>query len=171
MTEFEKELVKFVSGYLDAGVSAEDYVKAFSKRLLDSIGRQCEPKVCEELGEYAQKVEDYYDVGEERGYLCVHRGDIKNAVITGAKWQKEQMMKDGLDAVKSGQFDKIEKTIAGVFVKYGMDKQKEIMLRQAVEGYVTLTMTGTPTVAATIKEGDNIGLGDKVRIIICKKED
>jgi len=40
MTEFEKELVRFVSGYLDAGVSAEDYVKAFSQRLLDSIGQK-----------------------------------------------------------------------------------------------------------------------------------
>lgn len=45
MTEFEKELVRFVSGYLDAGVSAEDYVKAFSQRLLDFISRQSKPKV------------------------------------------------------------------------------------------------------------------------------
>ena len=44
MTEFEKELVRFVSGYLDAGVSAEDYVKAFSQRLLDSVGQQNKPK-------------------------------------------------------------------------------------------------------------------------------
>lgn len=51
MTEPEKELVRFVSGYLDAGVSAEDYVKAFSQRLLDSIGRQSKPKVYEELEE------------------------------------------------------------------------------------------------------------------------
>jgi hypothetical protein len=51
MTEFEKELVRFVSGYLDAGVSAEDYVKAFSQSLLDSIGRQSKPKICEGLEE------------------------------------------------------------------------------------------------------------------------
>ena len=37
--DVEKELVRFVSGYLDAGVSAKDYVKAFSQRLLDSLGR------------------------------------------------------------------------------------------------------------------------------------
>ena len=53
-----------------------------------------EQPVCEDLESYAQTVEDYYDVGEWRGYLCTHRGDIKNAVLAGAKWQKEQMMKD-----------------------------------------------------------------------------
>lgn len=35
MTNFEKECVAFVSGYMEAGVSAEDYVKAFAERLLD----------------------------------------------------------------------------------------------------------------------------------------
>lgn len=34
MTKFEKECVAFVSGYMDAGVSAEDYVKSFAERLL-----------------------------------------------------------------------------------------------------------------------------------------
>lgn len=34
MTNFEKECVAFVSGYMEAGVSAEDYVKAFAERLL-----------------------------------------------------------------------------------------------------------------------------------------
>ena len=249
MTEFEKELVRFVSGYLDAGVSAEDYVKAFSQRLLDSIGRQSKPKVSEDVSEdveeeilnsydeslherwtkcpytifqdiarhfyelgrkskgvewtekdiengsyisaflqancgnnvilkeatmwfmsrlrqlpiqqskvqpvsegleeeidkrwrewlsddkeqvegvlpksefafyarhfaqwgaehrggseipkdlesYAQKVEDYYDVGEERGYLCVQRGEVKDAVIAGASWQKEKMLKEAVE--------------------------------------------------------------------------
>lgn len=54
----------------------------------------------------------------------------------GAKWAREQMMKDGLDAVKSGQPDKIEKTIAGVFVKYGMDHQKELIMKNAKDGWI-----------------------------------
>lgn len=88
----------------------------------------------------------------------------------GIQYAKEQMLNDGLDAVKTLDFNKVEKTIAGVFVKYGMDRQKEMMMEEAVEGYVTLTLTGVRTVAATIKEEDNIGFGDKVRVIILPKE-
>ena len=51
------------------------------------------PSSCDGLDEFAQKVEDYHDVGEERGYLYCVRGDIKDSVLAGAKWQKEQMMK------------------------------------------------------------------------------
>lgn len=68
----------------------------FSKEIKDYIFRngESEKPVPKDLESYAQRVEDYYDVGEERGYLCTHRGDIKNAVIAGAYWQKEQMMQD-----------------------------------------------------------------------------
>ena len=55
------------------------------------------PKVLEEqsaipsnLDEAAQKVEDYYDVGEEHGRLCCHRGDIKDAFKAGAEWMAGQ---------------------------------------------------------------------------------
>lgn len=58
MTEFEKELVRFVSGYLDAGVSAEDYVKAFSQHLLDSIGRQSKPNPERKLRKVSTWVSD-----------------------------------------------------------------------------------------------------------------
>ena len=54
-------------------------------------------EIPKDLESYAQKVEDYYDVGEEMGYLCVHRGEVKDAVIAGAKWQKEQMMKEAVE--------------------------------------------------------------------------
>lgn len=53
----------------------------------------------------------------------------------------------------------------------GAKWDKEQMMSNAVEGYVTLTLTGVRTVAATIKGEDNIGLGDKVRVIVCKRED
>lgn len=53
--------------------------------------------------------------------------------------------------------------------KAGAEWQKSQMKKGAVEGYVTLTLTGVLTVAATTKEGDNIGIGDKVRIIIVKE--
>ena len=54
-------------------------------------------EIPKDLESYAQKVEDYYDVGEERGYLCVQRGEVKDAVIAGASWQKEQMMKEAVE--------------------------------------------------------------------------
>lgn len=53
--------------------------------------------------------------------------DRDNVYWKGIQYAKEQMLKDGLDAVKTLDFNKAEKTIAGVFVKYGMDRQKEIM--------------------------------------------
>ena len=66
-------------------------------RILNFLDTIQEQPVCEDLESYAQTVEDYYDVGEERGYLCTHRGDIKNAVLAGAKWQKEQTMKEAVE--------------------------------------------------------------------------
>jgi hypothetical protein len=42
------------------------------------------------LDEAAQKVEDYYDVGEEHRYLCCYRGDIKDAFKAGAEWMAGQ---------------------------------------------------------------------------------
>lgn len=54
-----------------------------------------QPSIPSNIDEVAQKVEDYYDVGEEHGYLCCYRGDIKNAFKAGAEWM-------------AGQFQKIE---------------------------------------------------------------
>lgn len=48
------------------------------------------PSLPSNLDEAAQKVEDYYDVGEEHGYLCCHRGDIKDAFKAGAEWMAGQ---------------------------------------------------------------------------------
>ena len=50
-------------------------------------------EIPKDLESYAQTIEDYYDVGEEKGYLYTHRGDIKNAVITGAKWGAKHLDK------------------------------------------------------------------------------
>lgn len=90
MTEFEKELVRFVSGYLDAGVSTKDYVKAFSQRLLDSIGRQSKPKTCEGLEEEISRYlrEDCSDDDEP---------SISEVARHFAKWQREQMMKEAVE--------------------------------------------------------------------------
>ena len=43
-----------------------------------------QPSLPSNLDEAAQKVEDYYDVGEEHGYLNCHRGDIKGTFKAGA---------------------------------------------------------------------------------------
>ncbi len=109
MTEFEKELVRFVSGYMDAGVSAEDYVKTFAERLLgvakeELISRQIvkaesvteTPKELEEASckyhrTHTDEVMDYdgYHNGNTKEVYDVTPGD---AFIAGAKWQKEQTM-------------------------------------------------------------------------------
>lgn len=60
---------------------------------LGTMEKQLEERVTKlpsNLDEAAQKVEDYYDVGEEHGYLYCHRGDIKDAFIAGAEWMAGQ---------------------------------------------------------------------------------
>lgn len=160
-TEKDKSILDNIVAYKYLNVDDLEWLKDIPNRI-----QQSKPEVSERLYDFMKKRSEslyFHDDFEIAAY--------KKGVVDGAKWQKEQMMKDGLDAVKSGQFNKIEKTIAGVFVKYGMDRQKEQMMKEAREGYVTLTLTGVRTVAATIKEEDNIGLGDEVRVIVCKKED
>ena len=98
--------------------------------------------------------------------------------LDAAQRAKEQMMKDGLDAVKSGQSNKIEKTIAGVFVKYGMDRQKEQMMKEAIHYVVQddLDSHGASynipfiRIGTTALKPKGIGVGDKVRIIIVKED-
>ena len=53
-------------------------------------GQKLQPSLPSDLDEAAQKVEDYYDVGEEHGYLYCHRGDIKDAFKAGAEWMAGQ---------------------------------------------------------------------------------
>ena len=56
-----------------------------------------QPSLHSNLDEAAQKVEDYYDVGDEHGYLCCRRGDIKDAFKAGAEWMAEQgYVKEGI---------------------------------------------------------------------------
>ena len=69
------------------GYSAQevlDYIESY----INIISR--EQPSSSDLDEAAQKVEDYYDVGDEHGYLYCHRGDIKDAFIAGAKWQYQK---------------------------------------------------------------------------------
>lgn len=123
---------------------------------------------------------DNYEVGLQVGFKAgakwqkqqdeKEQADLFTIVaLDAAQRAKEQMMKDGLDAVKSGQSNKIEKTIAGVFVKYGMDRQKEMMMKEAVEGDYDCQYCAPAIFLDRNLEG--IKDGDKVRVIVCKKED
>lgn len=134
---------------------ALDYIESYINTLSE---QQVEEHIFADLESYAQKVEDYYDVGEERGYLCVHRGEVKEAAkecnsnlqlqeyfIKGGIWQKEQMMKEAVEA-------------------------------KVIESFNPVTTIGEPTMhgCTIIYEDENkpyLIAGDKVRIIICKKED
>jgi len=105
MTEFEKELVRFVSGYLDAGVSSEDYVKAFSQRLLDSIGQKSKPKVSEDLEEEMNRYfnDMYSDVTNcERANDSPNEDIYREVARHFAQWQKEQMMKEAVEGQVCG---------------------------------------------------------------------
>ena len=94
-------------------------------------------------------------------------------------WQKERLFMEGLDAVRSDSPNKIEKTIAGVFVKYGMDSMKEQMMKEAIHYVVQddLDSHGASYNIPFIRLGTvalkpkGIGVGDKVCIIIVKEDE
>ena len=88
-------------------------------------------EIPKDLESYAQKVEDYYDVGEERGYLCVHRGEVKDAVIAGAKWQAEQDL-----AEMAQSKSPLSVAYANRCFENGKQAMKEQMMKEAVEGKI-----------------------------------
>ncbi len=73
------------------------YERPITEEIVEAIKTLSQSSLPTNLDEVAQKVEDYYDVGEEHGYLCCHRGDIKDAFKAGVEWQKEQMLKDAVE--------------------------------------------------------------------------
>ena len=140
-----------------------DIEKAFNEQDWSKLARYLDKYLIDggssetpkDLESYAQTVEDYYDVGEERGYLCTHRGDIRNAVIAGAKWQKEQDDKE------------LSEKIASAY-QLGRKDEKEQMMKEAVEGTLASTTVGHSAIFLDeMKNG--LHFGDKVRIIIVKE--
>ena len=154
---------------------------------IDALSR---PSLPSELDEAAQKVEDYYDVGEEHGYLCCHRGDIKNAFKAGAEWynSKTPKLPDNLDEAAEeysnipynfGDFVQIEyefgepiETIVDdkMFVKEAFKDGAEWMAGQGASYNTEVGWIDGPTV---LDWPDNIldefKMGDKVIVQIRKK--
>jgi len=92
MTNIEKirqEVERLKNDYLNRSYT---FVPVAMQQLLEFIASLSEEKLSlpDNLDVAAQKVEDYYDVGEEHGYLYCHRGDIKDAFKAGVKWMAEQ---------------------------------------------------------------------------------
>ena len=144
-------------------------LKAIARHFYE-LSRQGKPEMSEELETEVERCvyKPFFDldgvaVKGATHYLTVE--DVADIARHFAQWQKEQMMKEGLNAVKSCQFDKIERTIAGVFVKYGMDMQKQDMMEEAVEGEVTWDENGYNVIypKKIQKEG-------KVKLLIVKEE-
>lgn len=72
--------------------------------IVNFVIKNYKPSLPSDLDEAAQKVEYYYDVGEEYGCLCCHRGDIKDVFKAGAEWMAEQgETRD--DITVTGDFD------------------------------------------------------------------
>lgn len=84
-----------------------------------------------------------------------------------AKWQKEQMMKDGNVILAEEDFDaEKEKSM-----EWGYNLCKEQMLKEAVEGEVIVPIyEGDDIWSAEIKIPGRYEIGDKVRIIIIKED-
>ena len=84
-------------GCIAHGAPWKDYYQGFIEGAKWADANPSQPSLPSNLDEAAQKVEDYYDVGDEHGYLCCHRGDIKDAFKAGAEWMAGQgYVKEGI---------------------------------------------------------------------------
>jgi len=188
MSIIEKIRTEIERRKLDGLEHGLTFVPTAMQSLLEYLDTLQKQPVCEDVEEAARV---YSETTPFKFPNQVPAG--KQGFIAGANWQKgrdnikatriarkaidaykEQMMKEGLDAVKSGQFNKIEKTIAGVFVKYGMDRQREILMKEAVEARVCSGMEGDKWIMTYVGDYESMiklcKAGDKVRIIIIKED-
>ena len=117
--------------------------RGIAVKMQEQPSEDLEKEIGSSLNEAAQKVEDYYDVGEEHGYLCCHRGNIKDAFKAGAEWQKNKMLEDAVDATVS----ETTRIIPGCGSYTGAFQCKEIH----------------------IKVSEEFKKGEKVKVLIIKK--
>ena len=91
----KEECISLLNSYAEYGDIGIPNLIRFREAMRTAAELLQQPSLPSDLDEAAQKVEDYYDVGEEHEYLYCHRGDIKDAFKAGAEWM-------------AGQFQKIE---------------------------------------------------------------
>ena len=89
---------------------------------------------------------------------CVTFISRKKGFIAGAKWQKEQDAELIEIAYNDG-------------ITIGMTKQKGQIMKEAVEGEIVKDISNRLAVTAKNVNLDKFKFGDKVRIVVCKKED
>lgn len=96
-------------------------------------------------------------------WICNHKYlevlYVKDAFIAGAKWQAEQLLKSSPLPEDTVLFNK------------GVEEGKRLMMEEAVEGEVVQDLKGVNRVKSFGKIPEWLHFGDKVRIIVCKKED
>lgn len=96
--------------------------------VVDNIFELVSPSLPPGLDEAAQKVEDYYDVGEKHGRLCCFQGDIKGAFKAGAGW----MAKQGITVTgdTDDEYVRILKDIEEAICKIAPDSTVSVQIRK-----------------------------------------
>ena len=84
----------------------------------------------------------------------------KQAFIAGAEWQKEQDMDEWIKDRDGCFWDGVNE---------GKKAMREQMMKEAVEAMVTTNLANRPVIYLDQLKG--FQYGDKVRVIVCKKED
>jgi len=146
--DVEKEYEQFCKDYpfpWDSQYINREYIDELClgvARHFYELGQQSKPKVSKELEEYASQAGfDYVDdiVLQAEPNHRWNDHDVENAhrdgIIKGASWQKEQIIKRATTAIKERWYDKFDTTLLGGLIQLGMDKQKEQMMKEAVEGH------------------------------------
>lgn len=119
------------------------------------------PKSSDGLEEAAVDIADCL-LATPKDYVIAAKADYWNGahdgIIAGAQWQKDRVNID------------ISKQIAAAY-QLGEKGKEEQMLKDAVEGLICATITGTDAISFLSPLPKELTAGDKVRIIIVKEEE
>ena len=144
----EEEIKSFALGFYQDNENLP--MVADIARHFYELGRQSNPKVCEGLEEEISRYlrEDCSDDDEP---------SISEVARHFAKWQADKDLGKISRAYENG-------------ATFGMTKQKELMMKEAVEGEIENPCFGIVYLRKNLLN-EGYSDGEKVRIIICKKED
>lgn len=128
--------------------------------------------VCEELEEAAHAhIQEVIDAAGHPGWDWETQ-DIKDAFIAGAKWQKQKMgeqAREHLSKLDDLTLDDLVAFDEGL--QLGRRLERQDMMKEAVEGYVTRSIDGELVAKAILFDSDGLKFGDFVKLIIIKEDE
>lgn len=153
---FNKEAEKYQAlnnGYSQNCYGARDALRDL-ENFLDTLSEEPDKSLEEAAEKFAESI------WKEMRYELVYDNLIE-CFIAGAEWQKEQDL-----AEMAQSKSPLSVAYANRCFENGKQAMKEQMLKDAVEGMVCATITGTNAISFISPLPDELNPGDKVRIVV-----